>query len=169
MRSTDHVTIAVALSLSLALAACGGRSQPESSVQPSAASQSEPPRRSTTERPPLPIEVAPAAAGSIYFASAETAIDETGKAQLRQHAARLKEDPRLVVTLIGFTDNQGSRSYNLALADARMDAVSETLRSLGVARKQIRRQSAGHGAAADDCSSLACRQQMRRVDLVYAK
>lgn len=160
---------ALAAALCAALAACGGNSQPEGVVPPTATSRSSPPPpRNAGERPSLPVEAVPAPAGSIYFASGETTIDEAGKTVLRQHAARLKEDSRLVVTLVGHTDNQGSRSYNLALADSRMDAVAEALRALGVARKQIRRQTAS-GGTAEDCNTAACRQQMRRVDLVFPK
>lgn len=159
---------ALAAALCAALAACGGNSAPEGAASPTATSRSTPPPRTNGERPSLPVEAAPDAAGSVYFASAETTIDETGKTVLRQQAARLKDDPRLVVTLVGYTDNQGSRSYNLALADSRMEAVAEALRALGVARKQIRRQTAS-GGTIEDCNTAACRQQMRRVDLVFAK
>jgi len=104
---------------------------------------------------------------SIYFSSGKARIDDRGARLLRQHADRLKANPRQVVTLVAFTDNVGSRSYNLAIAEERMVAVAEALRALGVAKSQIRRESAGHSKMSAACSTPACRQQRRRVELIY--
>lgn len=108
-------------------------------------------------------------AGSVYFAFAGTRVDAAGMEVLRRNAVRLKKDPRQVVTLVGYADPVGSRSYNLAIAEERLDAVSEALRSLGVAAKQIRRQSPGRAKDAHGGTSPACRREMRRVELVYGQ
>lgn len=127
---------------------------------------------------PVPETPAPAAepdnspadlGNSIYFDSADSRLDARGVETLHRHARSLKENSRQVVTLVGYADPQGSRNYNLAIVEARLDAVAATLRSLGVPRGQIRRQSPGRAQAAQACASPACRQQMRRVDLVYGK
>lgn len=80
---------------------------------------------------------------TVYFALGDATIDSEGAEILRQNAQKLKEDPQLVVVLMGHTDNLGSAAYNLAVADKRTEAVSERLRSLGVARNQIRRLPVG--------------------------
>ncbi|KFB69369.1 MAG: Peptidoglycan-associated lipoprotein precursor [Candidatus Accumulibacter vicinus] len=81
---------------------------------------------------------------------------------------KLKENPQLVVILVGHTDNLGSAAYNLAVADRRTEAVSDRLRALGVARNQIRRQPVGSEKNSKlKCDSEACRRTMRRVELVY--
>ena len=90
-------------------------------------------------------------------------------ALLRQHAARLKKAPELVVTVIGHADSLGSRSYNLALAEQRMDSVCEALRALGVPRGQIRRVSATRAMSAAACGPAPCRPGVRRVELVYSQ
>lgn len=106
---------------------------------------------------------------SVYFPSGGTQVDGPGKAVLHRHALRLKKDPDLVITLIGHTDPQGSRSYNLAIAEERMDSVYEILRSLGISRSQIRRVTSERDPSASKCHTAACRRLMRRVDLVYAQ
>jgi outer membrane protein OmpA-like peptidoglycan-associated protein len=104
---------------------------------------------------------------SVFFASADATLDADDKAKLVLHATRLKADPKLVVTLVGHTDHLGSPSYNLAIADKRIDAVFAQLRAHGVPARQIRRYGMGGETAPINCRSAACRQQMRRVDLVY--
>lgn len=110
------------------------------------------------------------AARTVYFASGEVTVDIQGLEVLRQNAQKLKEDPQLIVVLVGHTDNLGSPAYNLAVADRRTEAVSERLRSLGVPRNQIRRLPLGsEESSKQKCDSEACRHSMRRVDLVYER
>lgn len=104
---------------------------------------------------------------NVFFASGDVKVDERGQELLRRHATRLKDNPQQVITLVGYTDPLGSPSYNLALAEERLDSVVEILRSLGVARGQIRRVNTGQAQGGSDCDSPACRQQMRRVELIY--
>lgn len=106
---------------------------------------------------------------SIFFSSGTALIDAAGEAKLQSHALRLKQNPKLIVTLTGYTDDLGSRAYNLAIAEQRVDAVSRMLRSLGVPTRQLRRQ--GHVAEklAQPCTTAECRQLMRRVDLVFSQ
>lgn len=104
---------------------------------------------------------------SIFFASAQTDVDQPGKHKLRVHAARLKEDRKLRVRLVGYTDNQGSRSYNIALAERRVRAVYDLLRKFGVSSLQLRHRSVGGEMANKSCRSAECRNLMRRVELQY--
>jgi len=107
---------------------------------------------------------------TVYFALGDTLIDADGVEVLRLNAQRLKEDPQLVVVLVGYTDNLGSAALNLAVAEKRTEAVSERLRSLGVPRNQIRRQPVGsEQSSKSKCDSESCRWSMRRVELVYER
>lgn len=107
-------------------------------------------------------------ADNIYFASGAAQVDEPAKDMLRRHALRLKGDSELVVTLVAYTDPLGSRSYNLAVAEERIEAVAETLRQLGVPRHQIRRVNGGQRpSVSPTCATPACQQQPSRVELVY--
>ena len=104
---------------------------------------------------------------SIYFSFGKKDIDNRGKAVLQRHAIRLKDNPLQVVTVVAFTDNLGSRSFNLAIAEDRIDAVVSTLRALGVPKKRIRRKSAGLSKLSSACSTPDCRKKTRRVELIY--
>lgn len=109
-----------------------------------------------------------AARRTVYFPFDGATIDSEGAEILRQNAQKLKEDPQLVVVLVGHTDNLGSAAYNLAVADKRTEVVSDRLRSLGVHRNQIRRLPIGSEQSNKlKCDSETCRRMMRKVELVY--
>lgn len=105
---------------------------------------------------------------SVFFALASTVVDDAGREVLRRHAARLQSDPKLTVTLSGYTDDLGSREYNVALGQKRVDAVEQELRALRVPAKQIRKRTYGYEKARPQrCVSDTCRQSLRRVELSY--
>lgn len=167
-----HQAFLLALVAALSMAACGGTPPREQAGTPAAAVPARAkPSADVRLKPDAELaQVVPEAdhqTESIYFAAGKTAVDDADRQRLRQLAARLKEDPRLVISLVAHTDDQGSRSYNLALAEERLEAVVEILRAAGVPRRQIRRKNAGSGLAAGGCSTPACRQQMRRVEMSF--
>ncbi|HMV06682.1 MAG TPA: OmpA family protein [Accumulibacter sp.] len=157
------------------LAGCASSQQAAKDVRPTVAPVTDPPARNTAltvgrgSPKPTPYAAEPEKR-TVYFAFGEAAIDEDGGEVLRQNAQKLKEDSQLVVTLVGHTDNLGSPAYNLAVADKRVEAVSERLRSLGVARTQIRRLPVGSEHSSKiRCDGETCRRAMRRVELVYER
>ena len=105
---------------------------------------------------------------AVFFATGSASLRPGADDEvLRTHAERLRDDPTLMVTLIGHTDHHGSRSMNLALAERRTAAVAARLRELGVPPRQLRQRSYGHEKARGGCRSESCRSRLRRVDLVY--
>lgn len=126
----------------------------------------EPESRARTVQEPLPELNRK---DNVYFSQGSTAIDDAGRETIRQHAERLKNNRRLVVTLIGYSSTDGgSTEYKVALCQKRIDAVAEELRSAGAALGQIRKQSVPSGkSAADRCASEACHQLDRRVEMRY--
>ncbi len=76
-------------------------------------------------------------------------------------------NPKLIVTLTGLTDDSGSRSYNLLVAEKRTQAVAELLRAYGAAKNQIRPYALGNRKPDAPCKTLACRQKLRRVELNF--
>lgn len=168
---------AVSLVLCLVVAACatpdtprgplGGTVSPPPAVPvpPRPAPVEEPDLRAQPAEGPLP-DLNPK--DNVYFAQGSTAIDDSGRETIRQHGERLKNNRRLVVTLIGHSTDRGSTEYKVALGQKRIDAVAEVLRSAGVASGQIRKQSVPSGKSARDrCASEACHQLDRRVELRY--
>lgn len=104
---------------------------------------------------------------SVFFASSSAALDALAEQQLRQHATRIKAEPTLVVRLVGHTDDLGSRAYNLAIAEQRVNAVYGFLRRAGVPARQLRRSGSAGDLADKSCDSAECRAKKRRVELVY--
>ncbi len=157
----------------LFLSACAtSENSPPADAERPAATASKEARPTTAARPGASKAALPFADDEskrvVYFAVGESLIDDQGAEILFQNAIKLKEDPQLVVTLVGHTDNLGSAAYNLAVADKRIEAVSARLRALGVAKNQIRRLPVGsEKSGKQSCDSEACRRTMRRVELVY--
>ena len=104
---------------------------------------------------------------SVLFVRNSASLDEAATTLLRQHAERLKANPRQQVILAGFSDSVGSRAYSLALADKRVTVVMARLQELGVARKQMRRAVAGMEQNSQSCQSEECMRLMRRVEIRY--
>jgi outer membrane protein OmpA-like peptidoglycan-associated protein len=121
--------------------------------------------------PAVPAEVAPPVLveeNSVFFRIRSALISAEDQEKLKRHAGRLKADRRATVTLVGHTDELGSRSYNLALTEERLSAVSKKLRSYGVAPRQIRRNRSGGVRQHAGCTTDKCRDRARRVELVYS-
>jgi len=158
----------VCLACTLVLGACSTLDQPDSDPSGQAAKTREPvPATPAVPNTPFPDEPAKR---TVYFGFGEARISHEGVEVLRQNALHLKNDSQLVVTLVGHTDNLGSAAYNLAVADKRIEAVNDKLRSLGVAKNQLRRLPLGSEQSSKDaCDSEACRQSMRKVELVYER
>ncbi len=156
------------LLIPLLLAACAGSPPPRVAPPPVAAP---PIARPTPPAEEVPNETQAITAvdvsNSIFFASASTELDETGRAALHRHAERLKANTKLRAVLVGYTDDLGSRAYNLAIADKRVQAVYGELRRLGVAPMQMKRSSVGTEKTSKACRSPECRQMMRRVEIDY--
>ncbi len=104
---------------------------------------------------------------SIFFARGSAEINAIGKVALRDHAERLKVDSKIRIVLLGYTDDLGSRAYNLAIADRRVNAVFAELRRLGVQPMQMKRSSLGTEKLSKSCISEDCRRLMRRVEIEY--
>ena len=106
---------------------------------------------------------------NIFFSSRSTTVDATGKEKLRRHAGRLKLNPMETASLLGYTDEQGSRGYNLAITGERLTVVEKLLKSYRVPARQIRRKRIGGLKTLTTCISAECRLQMRRIELVFSR
>lgn len=103
---------------------------------------------------------------SVFFSPGSSAIASSERGKLKLLAGRLLNDRRQSVTLVGYAANQGSRSFNLAIADARISAVANALKKQGVSTYQIRRQVGG-AVKSTNCRSSECWRLLRRVDFVF--
>lgn len=104
---------------------------------------------------------------SVFFASSSVVLNAEAEQKMQQHVLRIKADPKLVVSLVGHTDDLGSRAYNMAIAEQRVNAVYGFLRRAGVPIRQLRRSGGASDIGAKSCDSAECRAKMRRVELIY--
>lgn len=152
------------------LSGCSTTSQPERQVQQEpklpalTEAKAEPPLINTPEQKAV-SEIDEKMC--IFFVFGSSAIRRSEKFKLRDVASQLTEDHGLSVTLIGRANDNGSRSINLAVADARVEAVAAILRKLGVKAWQIKKNVIGGEKLSGNCVSTDCRRTMRRVELVF--
>lgn len=128
---------------------------------------------------PLPatrIESAPVASRStdilhddISFEVGRKGLTDDGKAALQRHAEFLKNEPDWGVLVQGYTDQQGSMSFNKILGLKRADTVKQQLIALGVPEAAIRTVSLGEEGALCIDKSDVCRRMNRRVHLEMRK
>ena len=105
----------------------------------------------------------------IYFELGHKGLTDDAKAILVTQADLAKNDPDLGILVQGYTDQQGSVSYNNKLGLMRAEKVKEFLIGLGVFDQAIKVVSLGKGGALCLDSSDVCRNMNRRVHLEIRK
>lgn len=102
----------------------------------------------------------------IHFATDSAALASESDATLAQMVTLLKSQPALKVFIVGHTDNTGTLAHNLALSQARADAVVKALETGGIARTRLAAKGLASYAPVASNDTDAGRAQNRRVELV---
>ncbi|HAP40277.1 MAG TPA: hypothetical protein DCQ94_11050 [Nitrospira sp.] len=105
----------------------------------------------------------------IPFEVGRKGLTDDGKAALQRHAEFLKSAPDWGVLVQGYTDQQGSMSFNKILGLKRAETVKQQLIALGVPDTVIRTVSLGEEGALCIDRSDVCRRMNRRVHLEMRK
>ena len=79
-----------------------------------------------------------AVGNTVYFGYDSAVLDGNSQTTLSRHAAFLKGNPSLTVTIEGHCDERGTREYNLALGERRAAAARDYLLAQGVDPARIR-------------------------------
>ncbi|HVK55411.1 MAG TPA: peptidoglycan-associated lipoprotein Pal [Burkholderiales bacterium] len=103
---------------------------------------------------------------NVFFDFDEYVVKDEFKPLVQAHAKYLGQNGSKV-TVLGNTDERGSREYNLALGQRRADAVKKAMTILGANDKQIETVSYGEEKAKCAQAEESCWAQNRRADLVY--
>jgi peptidoglycan-associated lipoprotein len=103
----------------------------------------------------------------VYFDYDKSDIRAKDQGLLEEHARYLNANPNATVRLEGHADERGSREYNLALGERRSQAVSRSLKILGVREGQAATFSYGEEKPAMAGHDEGSWQQNRRVEFVY--
>lgn len=105
----------------------------------------------------------------IFFEVGRKGLTDEGRAALQHYASFLINNPDWGILLQGYTDQQGSISFNKTLGQKRAETVKDELVLLGVPESSIRSVSLGEeGALCVDQSDL-CRGMNRRVHMELRK
>ena len=78
----------------------------------------------------------------------------------------LMDEPKLQATIIGHTDNQGKRSYNQSLSEARSEAVLGWLVAKGIAPARLQSEGRGMDDPISSNDTESGRALNRRTDVI---
>jgi len=105
----------------------------------------------------------------IYFEAGRKGLTDEGKTHLAAQAEILKQHEDYGVLLQGYTDQQGSASYNMQLGMKRAETVKAELVNAGIADHRIKTVSLGEEGVLCADSSDVCQHINRRVHLEVRK
>lgn len=103
----------------------------------------------------------------VYFGYDQSTLGEDSMETLKFYSQQMLDNPRLLVTLEGHTDERGSPSYNLALGERRAQSVAEVMMLYGVTRDRITLISFGEEQPAEFGHDEAAWSKNRRVELRF--
>ncbi len=109
------------------------------------------------------IKAAKSAKG-VYFETAKDVIKKESIDDMDVLASIMKEDPALICTIEGHTDNAGKADKNLALSQKRADACKAYLVSKGIAAESLSATGFGDTKPVADNKTAAGKAKNRRVE-----
>ncbi|MFZ4057941.1 MAG: OmpA family protein [Ferruginibacter sp.] len=111
------------------------------------------------------VEKVNKASGNIFFATGSSKLLASSNAYLNSIVTILNENPSYLADIDGYTDNTGSDERNIALSEARANAVKAYLVSKGIEERKL--VSTGHGSENPiaDNATKAGRSKNRRVEI----
>jgi len=105
----------------------------------------------------------------VNFNTGSMALTESSKAILADVAQTLKKNAHLKVELGGYTDNTGSKAFNISLSQRRAQAVVDFLVSRGVNAGNLTAKGYGPDSPVADNSTASGRAENRRVEMHIVK
>lgn len=105
----------------------------------------------------------------VHFDLDSSDIQQNDYATLNAHASYLAQNGAAHLTLIGNTDERGTREYNMALGERRAKSVQTYLLTNGAHANQIDVVSYGKEKPVDDGHDEAAWAKNRRVEIDYDK
>lgn len=101
---------------------------------------------------------------NIFFEVDKHKLKSTSKAELRELAGFLEQNPNVVIEIQGHTDSQGSETYNQQLSEKRAKAVYQHLvEKLGIDAKRLQYKGYGQTQPIASNEKAAGRARNRRT------
>jgi outer membrane protein OmpA-like peptidoglycan-associated protein len=101
----------------------------------------------------------------ILFATNSSTLSIPSRSSLTQFAQSLKTNPDTYVEIYGHTDSTGNDQINIPLSDQRASSVGKFLETQGVSISRMAYQGLGSSKPVADNTTVAGRQQNRRVEV----
>ncbi|MEQ1699975.1 MAG: OmpA family protein [Ilumatobacteraceae bacterium] len=101
---------------------------------------------------------------SALFAQNSTAIDDTARGVLDLGVVLMTQNPAVTIDIHGYTDSDGDEASNLALSQARVDAMFLYLVSKGIDPARLTATAHGEANPVADNSTPEGRAKNRRVE-----
>ena len=106
--------------------------------------------------------------GDVLFDTARAQLKPGAARTLDQLATFLRENPERTVQIEGYTDSNGSDSYNQTLSENRASAVKSALMDRGIEITRIAARGFGEANPVATNRTAAGRQRNRRVEVVIS-
>ncbi len=105
----------------------------------------------------------------VNFNSGSAELTDNSKVILDEVAQTLKKNANLMVELAGYTDNTGSKAFNVSLSQRRAQSVVDYLVSRGVNGDNLSAKGYGPDSPIADNGTAAGRSENRRVEMHIVK
>lgn len=103
---------------------------------------------------------------NIFFETNSWQLLEESQNQLNEMEQFMKQNPGIVMEVVGHTDNVGTAAYNLELSGKRADAVVRELKKRGIEPWRIGSKGAGFTVPVGDNSTEEGRRSNRRTEFL---
>jgi outer membrane protein OmpA-like peptidoglycan-associated protein len=103
--------------------------------------------------------------GDLLFATASSKLTNAAKAKIAAIGAVLAKDKKSAIKVTGHTDSRGNEDNNLALSEARAEAVKDELIANGVSSGQISTSGKGSSVPVATNDTSAGRAANRRAEI----
>ncbi len=104
---------------------------------------------------------------TVWFKFDDSTIATKYNQELNAHAKQLVDNHNMKITIDGYTDEQGTPEYNVALSERRAKSVSKYLQANGVSSDQIKIVSYGEEKPLEKGHSQAAYAKNRRATIIY--
>ncbi len=103
---------------------------------------------------------------NIFFETNSWQLKEESRTQLDEMAQFMRQNPSVVMEIVGHTDHVGTEAYNLELSRKRAEAVATELTKRNIELYRIKSRGAGYSVPIGDNATEEGRSANRRTEFV---
>jgi OmpA-OmpF porin, OOP family len=107
--------------------------------------------------------------GDVLFTPNQSEPTPAAMRKLSPFVTILKDQPQRSIRIEGYTDSRGTESYNLDLSQRRADAVRDFLIDNGISPRRITARGYGEAVPVASNTTIAGRQENRRVEVIVPR